>query len=170
MAKKRFFTKNNERVGKKSGKPRGKYIKRAQVILVEETNVQPFPKEQSKKIKLPNIPRNIPESLSNLTFSPKTILLIAFISILGVVSLWQIIGLIEKSNDLRQVVAQRQTLNSQMQTWESVAQKYPGYRDAYFQAAVLAYRLGDRGKEKEYLGKALRIDPNYEPAKKLEFL
>lgn len=61
-------------------------------------------------------------------------------------------------------------LQHELATWENVAQAYPTYRDAYFEAAVLAYRLGKKEKEEEYLQKALSIDPNFAPALELRKL
>lgn len=62
------------------------------------------------------------------------------------------------------------SLKQQLQTWEDVTNRYPTYRDAYFEAAVLAYRLGDRHKEALYLQKVLTIDPNFLPAQQLKNL
>ena len=62
----------------------------------------------------------------------------------------------------------RQNLQSQINFWQSVWQKYPGFKDAYFQAAVLEYQLSDLQKAKDYNKKALMLDPNFENAIKLE--
>ena len=61
-------------------------------------------------------------------------------------------------------------LQKELITWEAVTQKYPGYRDAYFEAAVVAYQLGDKGKVEGYLQKVLAIDPNFTPAQQLKAL
>lgn len=63
---------------------------------------------------------------------------------------------------------QRESLSQDLGLWEGIAQKYPTYRDAYFQASVLAYRLGDSTKEQILLDKTLQLDPNYAPAQNLE--
>jgi len=62
----------------------------------------------------------------------------------------------------------RQNLQSQINFWQSVWQKYPGYKDAYFQAAILEYQLSDFQKAQDYNQKALMLDPNFENAIKLE--
>lgn len=62
----------------------------------------------------------------------------------------------------------RQNLQSQINFWQSVSQKYPGFKDAYFQAAILEYQLSDLQKAKDYNKKALMLDPNFENAIKLE--
>lgn len=69
---------------------------------------------------------------------------------------------------VKKVFENRNALQEQMTIWENISKEYPTYRDAYFQAAVLAYRLGDSTKERLYLEKTLQLDPNYEPAKKLQ--
>lgn len=52
--------------------------------------------------------------------------------------------------------------------WERIIQEKPNYRDAYLQLAILYYKLSENNKAKEYLGKALEIDPNFEATKQLE--
>lgn len=61
-------------------------------------------------------------------------------------------------------------LQHELTTWENVTKAYPTYRDAYFEAAVLAYRLGKKEKEEMYLQKTLSIDPNFAPALELKKL
>jgi len=65
---------------------------------------------------------------------------------------------------------QREVLTSELKTWESIAQEFPNFKDAYYQLAVLSYRLGDFEKAKEYVKKALFLDPNFDKAKELEKL
>lgn len=62
---------------------------------------------------------------------------------------------------------QRDILTSELKTWESIAQKFPNFKDAYFELAVLSYRLRDFRKAREYIKKALFLDPNFEKAKEL---
>lgn len=52
--------------------------------------------------------------------------------------------------------------------WEKIVEEKPNYRDGYLQLAVLHYKLYENDKAKEYLEKALELDPNYEPARELE--
>jgi len=54
--------------------------------------------------------------------------------------------------------------------WEKIVEEKPNYRDGYLQLAILHYKLYENDKAKEYLNKALDLDPNYEPAKELEFI
>lgn len=52
--------------------------------------------------------------------------------------------------------------------WEKIVEEKPNYRDGYLQLAILHYKLYKNDKAKEYLNKALDLDPNYEPARELE--
>jgi tetratricopeptide (TPR) repeat protein len=54
--------------------------------------------------------------------------------------------------------------------WEKIVEEKPNYRDGYLQLAILHYKLYENEKAKEYLDKALEIDPNYQPAQELEKL
>lgn len=54
--------------------------------------------------------------------------------------------------------------------WEKIIEEKPNYRDGYLQLAYLHYRLYENERAKEYLEKAIELDPNYEPTKELEKL
>ena len=54
--------------------------------------------------------------------------------------------------------------------WEEVIKEKPDYRDAYFQLAILYYQINQKEETAKYLQKALELDPNFRPAKKLEKL
>ena len=68
----------------------------------------------------------------------------------------------------QQVLAQREQIQSKINFWQSIAQKYEGYKDSYFQMAVLYYQLGNFEEAKLENQKALSLDPNFEDARKLE--
>jgi len=68
----------------------------------------------------------------------------------------------------QQVLAQEQQMQSKINFWQSIADKYEGYKDAYFQMAVLDYELGNISKAKRENKKALTLDPNFTDAIKLE--
>lgn len=44
--------------------------------------------------------------------------------------------------------------------WQQVNSKYPNYKDADIQLAVILYRLGEKEPAKMYLQKAILLDPN----------
>lgn len=52
--------------------------------------------------------------------------------------------------------------------WEKIIKEKTGYRDGYLQLAYLHYKLYENEKAKEYLEKAIELDPNYELARELE--
>lgn len=61
----------------------------------------------------------------------------------------------------KQVLETKQAgIVSQLSFWEQVTKKYSTYRDAYLQAAVLAYQLGEREKALYYARKGYALDPN----------
>lgn len=68
------------------------------------------------------------------------------------------------------ISSERQALQEKINFWQSIANKYEGYKDAYFQTAFLEYKLGNFKKALEYNKKALLLDPNFEDSKKLEVL
>ncbi|MBI2613926.1 MAG: hypothetical protein HYW62_04080 [Candidatus Levybacteria bacterium] len=69
----------------------------------------------------------------------------------------------KKSLDL-----EREKLTSELLFWESVIEERKNYRDAYFQASILQYRLGNTSKAKMYVEKGLSLDPNSKDGRKLE--
>ena len=74
-----------------------------------------------------------------------------------------------KSNSQKQEVdKERWEIIKEVTFWKSVVAKYSDYRDAYFQLAILHYRLGDFVSSKFYLEKTLDIDPNFEKGRELE--
>ncbi len=62
----------------------------------------------------------------------------------------------------------RENIETQIKFWQSVNQKYPGFRDSYFQSALLEYQLKDFDKSRRYLEEALKLDPNFKDGIKLE--
>lgn len=52
--------------------------------------------------------------------------------------------------------------------WEKIIEEKPDYRDGYLQLAYLHYKLYENEKAKEYLEKAIELDPNYELAREME--
>lgn len=71
---------------------------------------------------------------------------------------------------IRQINTEKQSLQDKVNFWQSVAGKYDGYKDAYFQMAVYDYQLGNYQKSKQENQQALLLDPNFENAKRLETL
>lgn len=51
-------------------------------------------------------------------------------------------------------------LSGYQKYWVGIVAKYPDYKDAYFQLAVVSYQLGETMEAKRAIGKVLEIDPN----------
>ncbi len=54
--------------------------------------------------------------------------------------------------------------------WQKEVEKRPDYRDGYFKLALLNYQLKNFGKSKDYLEKALSLDPNFEKGREMEII
>ena len=68
----------------------------------------------------------------------------------------------------KKLTEKRRNIENQIRFWQSVNKRYTGYRDSYFQLALLEYQLKDFDKAREYLKKALQLDPNFKSGRKLE--
>lgn len=65
---------------------------------------------------------------------------------------------------------EREKLTEELIFWESFIESHKDYRDAYLQASILEYKLGNTSKAKTYAEKGLSLDPNSEGGKKIEEL
>jgi tetratricopeptide (TPR) repeat protein len=134
--------------------------------------------DSGKTRQFPNIYRIITEKLTfRLSWQPKLskVALLALASMAILISLVLVIGIaffaVKTYQDLTQVAqinSQRQNLQGKANFWQAIIDKYDGYKDAYFQKAVLEYNLGQITKAKDDNQKALLLDPNFADAKKLE--
>ncbi len=61
-----------------------------------------------------------------------------------------------------------QRIKEEIVYWQKIVAERPSYRDAYLQLAILNYQIYENQKAKDYLNKALELDPNFEPTQKLE--
>jgi hypothetical protein len=145
---------------------------------------------EMKKIQLasqfPNIYRTITEwklfkKLPKLTIRPswqaklKKILFFSKITIMLIIIIALIAGIVGFSfktyqfyAQTQRILTQREQIQSKINFWQSIADKYEGYKDAYFQMAVLDYSLGNFSKARLENKKALTLDPNFADAQKLE--
>ncbi|MEN9407075.1 MAG: hypothetical protein RLZZ455_291 [Candidatus Parcubacteria bacterium] len=127
-------------------------------------------KEKSEGVEgkeLPNIPRSIPEktvsswlSLASLRSHGEVVIVSFLCGVLlmgiGVVS----IELYTNVQELKKREAMHQVLASQKEYWKEIVLKYPDYKDALLQLAVVSYQLGERDEALRAIGKVLEIDPN----------
>jgi hypothetical protein len=83
-----------------------------------------------------------------------------------------IVGLDFRNNlqSKQKIDSQREVLTKDLNFWKDFIAKHQDYRDAYFQASVLEYRLGDISKARMYVEKGLSLDPNSEDGRKIEAL
>jgi tetratricopeptide (TPR) repeat protein len=144
--------------------------------------------DSGKKLQFPSISRRITERLvffrpPKLTISLSRqsklykFLFITAASIVFVIIVILIIGIsyfsvesYQAYGKITQINIQRQKIQGKINFWQSVAQKYDGYKDAYFQMAVLDYALGNFQKAKDENAEALILDPNFGDARKLEVI
>ena len=68
----------------------------------------------------------------------------------------------------KKIETERKETISKIEYWQKIVDKYKDYRDAYFQLAILEYRLKNFDKSKYYLNKVLSIDPNFENGRDME--
>lgn len=61
-----------------------------------------------------------------------------------------------------------QRIKEEIVFWEKMVKERPNYRDAYLQLVILNYQIYENQKAKEYLNKALEIDPNFLPTQQLQ--
>ncbi len=156
-----------------------KQVKRRKAPPVKKPK-QKRVEDSGKKRQFPNIYRIITERLTfKLSWQPKigklAFFVLASISIL--ISLVLVVGIVvfaaityQSLNQAAQINNQRQDLQGKANFWQSISDRYDGYKDAYFQKALLEYKLGQIDKAKQDNLKALLLDPNFEDAKKLEMV
>jgi tetratricopeptide (TPR) repeat protein len=93
---------------------------------------------------------------------------IAFLLVLGI--FLTSISFYQKASDYRKISQERKSIQEKINFWQSIINKYEGYKDAYFQIALLEFKRGNIKKALEYNKKALLLDPNFEDSKKLQLL
>jgi hypothetical protein len=70
----------------------------------------------------------------------------------------------------KNIESERAALTSDLNFWNNYISSHQNFADAYFQASVLEYELGDSSKAKIYVEKGLVLDPNSENGRKIENL
>jgi tetratricopeptide (TPR) repeat protein len=99
-------------------------------------------------------------------FAAMTALVVIVVSAVGIA--FFSVKVYQNYQEITQINAQRQQIQSKINFWQSIADKYEGFKDAYFQMAILDYNLGNFQKAKLENVKALTLDPNFNDAKNLE--
>ncbi len=83
-----------------------------------------------------------------------TVFMVSFTATLGML-------FYETFKDYRANMQVQQEYQESLSYWESVIAKYPQFPAAYYEAAVYAARLSENNKAREFIDKALFIDPNF---------
>jgi tetratricopeptide (TPR) repeat protein len=122
----------------------------------------------SKKLPKLTIKASLQAKLNKIWFFSKiAILLVVIISLIFGIGFFSL-KTYQYYTQVQKIISQRQQMQSKINFWQSIADKYAGYKDAYFQMAVLDYNLGNFSKAKSENKKALSLDPNFLDAQKLE--
>lgn len=133
-------------------------------------------KKKIKHLKFPSNFRTIPAfKLFFPKFTSTTFLrtyrvalkiFIVLIFILAVV----IVGLDLASNikAKQEIDLERKKLTNELMFWENFIVEHHNYKDAYFQASVLEFKLGDTSKARMYVEKGLALDSNSQDGRKIE--
>lgn len=123
--------------------------------------------KKKKKEKSPSNSRAISETFIKI-YRLSLKIFIVFIFLLAII----VVGLDLNANlQAKQAIdLEREELTKDLKFWESFIAKHQDYKDAYFQASILEYKLGDKAKAKMYVEKGLSLDPNSKDGKKIEEL
>lgn len=134
-------------------------------------NIKKKHKVKNNKAKSPSNSRSIPvfakASFIRLYGLSLKIFIVAIFFIAVVV-----VGadLIKNIEEKQRVDHEKEKLTKELSFWKSSISEHKDYRDAYFQASVLEYKLGNTSKAKMYVQKGLLLDPNSENGKKIKEL
>ena len=133
-------------------------------------------RKEAKKKKSPSNSRTIPAfklsfpKITSATFlrtyrvALKIFIIIIFI--LAVV----IVGLDLDANikAKQEIDLEREKLTNELMFWENFIVEHQNYKDAYFQASVLEFKLGNTSKARMYVEKGLALDSNSQDGRKIE--
>ncbi|MDO8551464.1 MAG: hypothetical protein Q7S03_02180 [bacterium] len=82
----------------------------------------------------------------------------------------KVLGLSSQLSDLWQKWQNQdpEELKKKVGDWENIISQTPSYRNGYLELTLLYFKLGEKDKARESLGKALELDPNYEAAREIK--
>jgi hypothetical protein len=100
----------------------------------------------------------------------RQILKISVVVVFVVTAAIVVLDLQDNLQKKQSIDAQREVLSSDLNFWKNFIAKNNNYRDAYFQVAVLEYKLGDMSEARKYVEKGLILDPNSASGRKIEKL
>ncbi len=118
----------------------------------------------------PNIYRIIPESIAAIS---KYLALARTISIC-LISIYLLTATIAQFNQLqnnreqiKNITLKRNSIKNEIIYWQKITNEFKNYSDAYLKIASLEYNLGNTQIAKNYIDKALSINPNLESGRVL---
>lgn len=127
-------------------------------------------KKKSTKRELPQIFRRITARVPFLAsihlWRRLIVLIILSMIVLQIVQMGQ--RLYSNYYESQLLLAEKQAIEAEIAEWEKIVVERPGYRDGYFELAVLTYQLNRIEETKRYLNGVFELDPNYQPARELE--
>lgn len=125
-------------------------------------------KKEAKRQQSPSNSRTIPAAtfLKIYRLSLKVFVVLIFLLAATIVGL----DLDANFKTKQSVDLKREELIKELKFWEDFIEDHRNYRDAYFQASILEYKLGNTPKAKTYVEKGLSLDPNSEDGQKIENL
>lgn len=139
--------------------------------LPKEFLSQTIPLALRSRIKLfPNISRFIPESvlISGKAFPAIKITLICIISSYLIFAAYNQSQILQNNREyLKTISLERAGLEKEIVYWKKIASKYSSYSDVYLKIASLEYRLGNTQTAKEYINKALSLNPDLQQGRVL---
>lgn len=128
-------------------------------------NIKKNKKGNGGESEFPSNSRAIPATFIKMySLSLKIFILIIFLLVVATVG-------VDLQKNLRvkeDIDIQRTRLTQELRFWEDFSFKQQNYRDAYLQASILNYKLGNTSKARMYAEKGLILDPNSQDGKKLE--
>lgn len=71
----------------------------------------------------------------------------------------QVLGASINTDQITQWESERSQKEAALASWQTVAERYPDYRDAYIILASLSYELGQFDRARAYLSRAEALDP-----------
>jgi len=137
-------------------------------------------KKKAKIVRSPSNSRSITDKPTHLSFSfPKinhTVLIKVYRGTLKTFLVFIfIVAAIIIYTDLRRNIQTKQNIDYQrsalardLNYWENFISEHQDYRDAYIQASILEYKLGDTSRAGIYIQKSLVLDPNSPEALRVE--
>lgn len=119
----------------------------------------------------PSISRIITEKTLKKFYAISSVILSLFaVILLGIFIVLMSVNFLQNFANFQKIYAQRQEISGSINFWNSIADKYSGYPDAYFNIAILYYKLGNFENARKYLLQTLVLNPDYKNANHLEAL